>query len=141
MTIARLVKNNTRATRKHLQEYLADESVHASLNAASNIFHETELHERRPGKTPLLKEVYLKPRLKLAREHILETGFAVTWNEERVVPPEWCEVCLDKKKGEASSPTDYSGAWLWIDNVMWLFFYVSCRNASPYRRNFEKGKL
>ena len=65
-----------------MQEHLADEGVAVSSNTVSNILHEGELHGRRLRKTPLLKEVHLKARLKFAREHvekgnILETGFVV----------------------------------------------------------------
>ena len=40
------------------------------MNILSNILHEAELHERRPRKTPLLKDVQLKARLKFVSEHV-----------------------------------------------------------------------
>ena len=67
--IVRLVKNNPRTTGKYLQGYLADEGADVNLNAVSNILHEAEIHCRRPRKTPQLRDVHLRARLKYAREH------------------------------------------------------------------------
>ena len=49
---------------------MSDESVDVNLNTVSTILHEAELHGRRPRKTPLLKDVHLKARLKFAIEHV-----------------------------------------------------------------------
>ena len=64
--IVRLVKNIPRITRKRLQEHLANEGDNVSLNTAYNTLHEAELH-RRLRKTPLLKDIYIKARLRFAK--------------------------------------------------------------------------
>ena len=55
------------------------------LNTASNTFHEAELQRRPPRKTPLLKDVHLKVRLKFARERVDKDNIfwrQVLWSHE-----------------------------------------------------------
>ena len=83
--IDRLVKNNPRATRKHLQEHLAQESVIVSLINVPNILHEAEFHGRRLRTTPLLNDVSLEARLKFARELMDRDNIFwryVSWSDE-----------------------------------------------------------
>ena len=106
-----LVKNCTRTTWKPLQEHLAGEDVYVSLNTVSNILHEGELHWRRGW-----------------RQHILETGFVVRWNEDRVVRPEWCEIRLEEKKSQSARETPFlQWSMVVVDNVMGWVFCVRCR--------------
>lgn len=83
--VVRQVLANPRTTRKNIEEQLSDMGVTVSLSTVSNILHRADLRGHRPRKTPLLKPIHLKTRLKFARDHVekpLSYWSNVLWTDE-----------------------------------------------------------
>jgi transposase len=107
--VVRQVLANPRTTRKNIKDQLSDLGVTVSLSTVSNVLHRADLRGRRPRKTPLLKPIHLKTRLKFARDHVekpLSYWSNVLWTDETKIELFGLNETkhVFRKKGERNNP-------------------------------------